>query len=46
MKHFSRLRAALRTHGERNETSVLGCAVVGAALLLLVALLCALAVGR
>jgi hypothetical protein len=39
-------RAALRTHGGTSETSVLGCALVGAALLLLVALLCALAVGR
>lgn len=39
-------RAVLRTHGGRNETSVLGCAVVGALCLLLVALLCALAVGR
>jgi len=37
-----RIRAALRTHGGRDEVSRLGCALVGCAVIVLAAVVCAL----
>lgn len=42
---FTRLRARLRTHGGTSETSVAGLVLLGCAVIILVALLCALAQG-
>ena len=42
---FRRLRARLRTDGGTSATSTLGCVLLGALCLILVAVLCAVAQG-